>query len=153
MLAKSSRHGATIGGICCNGRELARRHHVSMLRGIETRECGIEAAMPSCALQETVRWRRVDEKFRITRIKVPRGAFETQEVFRVPRYFFHLRRGQLTVIDKEGIELSDVEEAAKEAARRGRQIAESDALKGILAGRGLIIVEDEWDENVLEHPF
>jgi hypothetical protein len=87
------------------------------------------------------------------RIKIPRGAFDTQEVFRVPRYFFHLRRGQLTVIDKEGIELSDVEQAAKEAARRGRQIAESDALKGILAGRGLIIVEDEWDENILEHPF
>jgi len=71
----------------------------------------------------------------------------------VPRYFFHLKRGQLTVIDKEGIELSNVEEAAKEAARRGRQIAESEALKGILPGGGLIIVEDEWDANVLEHPF
>jgi len=71
----------------------------------------------------------------------------------VPRYFFHLRRGQLTVIDKEGIELSDIEEAAKEAARRGRQVAESEARKGILATGGLIIVEDEWDENVLEHPF
>jgi len=71
----------------------------------------------------------------------------------VPRYFFHLRRGQLTVIDKDGIELSDVEEAAREAARRGRQIAESDARKGILGTGGLIIVEDEWDANVLEHPF
>ena len=71
----------------------------------------------------------------------------------MPRYFFHLRRGQLTVIDKDGIELSDVEEAAREAARRGRQIAESDARKGILGTGGLIIVEDEWDANVLEHPF
>ena len=41
----------------------------------------------------------------------------------MPRYYFHVRRGQVTFLDNEGIELTDVEEASTEAARRGRAIA------------------------------
>ena len=33
----------------------------------------------------------------------------------MPRYYFHVRRGQLTFLDNEGIDLTDIEEAAMEA--------------------------------------
>jgi Domain of unknown function (DUF6894) len=39
----------------------------------------------------------------------------------MPRYFFHVRRGGTTLFDREGVELADIEEAAAEAARRGRE--------------------------------
>jgi hypothetical protein len=71
----------------------------------------------------------------------------------VPRFYFHVRRGQCTVIDREGMELADETEAAQEAARRGREIATSDALKGIPTRGGLIIVDDEWDNSVVDIPL
>jgi hypothetical protein len=71
----------------------------------------------------------------------------------VPRYYFHVRRGQGTVIDQEGMELANEIEAALEAARRGRAIVTSDALKGIPPGGGLIIVDDEWDKSVIDIPL
>src|SRR5215510_13581029 len=120
----------------------------------------IDAAMPGgpgaallCAARNRALAFPLTRNFALGGSKYPGGRSKQRRCFRVPRYFFHLKRGQLTVIDKEGIELRNVEEAAKGAARRGRQIAESEALKGILPGGGLIIVEDEWDANVLEHPF
>ena len=33
------------------------------------------------------------------------------------RFYFHIKHGQVTVLDQEGIELADEQEAAKEAAR------------------------------------
>jgi len=71
----------------------------------------------------------------------------------MPRFFFHVRRGQLTVIDREGIELNDFAEVAGEAARRGREVAAREALKGIPPQGGFIIVDDEWEERVFELPF
>jgi hypothetical protein len=71
----------------------------------------------------------------------------------MPRYFFHVRRGQLTVIDREGIELTDFAEVAREAARRGREVAAREALKGIPLQGGFIVVDDEWEERVFELPF
>ena len=40
----------------------------------------------------------------------------------MPRYYFHVRRGQMTVLDQEGIELADAADAEVEAARRAQQI-------------------------------
>jgi Domain of unknown function (DUF6894) len=71
----------------------------------------------------------------------------------VPRFYFHVRRGQCTVIDHEGMELANETEAALEASRRGREIATSDALKGIRTRGGLIIVDDEWGNSVVDIPF
>jgi|SoiMethySBSTD1v2_1073268.scaffolds.fasta_scaffold839156_2 uncharacterized protein DUF6894 len=71
----------------------------------------------------------------------------------MPRFYFHVRRGQCTVIDQEGMELAGETEAAQEAARRSREIATSDALKGIPNRGGLIIVDDEWDNSVLDMPL
>ena len=33
----------------------------------------------------------------------------------MPRYYFHVRRGQITILDNEGIELDDTVEAAQRA--------------------------------------
>jgi hypothetical protein len=71
----------------------------------------------------------------------------------MPRYFFHVRRGQLTVIDREGMDLADFAEVAREATRRGREVASREALKGIPPQGGCIIVDDEWEERVFELPF
>ena len=71
----------------------------------------------------------------------------------MPRYYFHVRRGQCTVIDQEGTELANEIEAALEAERRGRAIATSDALKGIPPRGGLIIVDDERDNSVVDIPL
>ena len=71
----------------------------------------------------------------------------------MPRFYFHVRRGQCTVIDHQGMELAHETEASLEAARRGREIAKSDALKGIRTGGGLIIVDDEWGNSVVDIPF
>lgn len=39
----------------------------------------------------------------------------------MPRYYFHVRRGQLTVLDQDGIELADTVETELEAAQRVRR--------------------------------
>ena len=69
----------------------------------------------------------------------------------MPRYFFHVRRGRLTILDRVGVELADVGAAAREAARRGRGAA-CDAQKGAPPDAGMIIIEDEW-RTILELPF
>ena len=71
----------------------------------------------------------------------------------MPRYYFHVGCGPLTVIDQEGMELAGDIEAVQEAGRRGRKIATSEAFRGIPAQGGLIIVEDEWDRCVVELPL
>jgi hypothetical protein len=72
---------------------------------------------------------------------------------RVPRYFFHVKRGQMTVLDQEGIELADAAQAEEEAARRAQQIVTGDALNGVLVSRGTIIVDDENWRRLFELPF
>ena len=63
----------------------------------------------------------------------------------MPRYYFHVRRGQMTVVDKQGVELADNVEAVQEAERRGREIATDEA--------GAIIVEDEQEDRIAEIPL
>jgi len=63
----------------------------------------------------------------------------------MPRYYFHVRRGQMTVVDREGIELADNIEAVQEAERRGREFATDEA--------GVIIVEDEREDRIAVLPL
>ena len=69
----------------------------------------------------------------------------------VPRYYFHIRRGRATVLDHNGIDLADDQEAAREAARRGREIAKSDTLNGNPPTSVAIVVANEWS-TVVEVP-
>jgi hypothetical protein len=71
----------------------------------------------------------------------------------MPRYFFHVRRGQVTILDQEGIELADSAEAEVEAARRAQQIVSGETLKGVPASSGTIIVADENWQQLFELPF
>ena len=70
----------------------------------------------------------------------------------MPRYFFHVKTAQMTLVDQVGMELADIEEATKEASKLGRKIAADQALKGISPGRGMIIIDEGW-RTVLEFPF
>ena len=70
----------------------------------------------------------------------------------MPRYYFRVRRGQVTILDEGGIEFADALEAAKEAVRRALQIEADAAMKDFPTSNGAIIVDDEFS-TVLEVPF
>jgi hypothetical protein len=67
----------------------------------------------------------------------------------MPRYYFHIKHGQMTVLDHEGAELVNLEEAANEAVRRGQEIVASD--DPTCSGR-IIIADDNW-QTVYELTF
>jgi hypothetical protein len=69
------------------------------------------------------------------------------------RYFFHVKRGQMTVLDQDGIELADAAQAEVEAARRAQQCLADDALNGLPVSRGTIIVDDENWRRLFELLF
>ena len=71
----------------------------------------------------------------------------------MPRYFFHVKRGQVTVLDQEGIELADTAEAEGEAARRAREELRKDGLQGKRGSGGTIIIADENWQPLFEFPF
>src|SRR5262245_2504113 len=73
------------------------------------------------------------------------ASFTKGRSYQMPRYYFHVRRGQMTVVDQEGIELADNVEAVQEAERRGREIATDEA--------GAVIIEDERENRIAELPF
>ena len=71
----------------------------------------------------------------------------------MPRYYFHVRRGQLTVLDHGGIELADSVDAEAEAAERAQQLANGEAMNGASASAGGIIVADDNWQTLFELPF
>lgn len=70
----------------------------------------------------------------------------------MPRYYFHVRRGQVTILDRDGVELAASLEAAKEGVRRALQIEADAAIEVLHKSNGAIIVDGEFS-NVLEVPF
>ena len=81
----------------------------------------------------------------------------------MPRYYFNVGHGQITLPDHEGIELGDAVDAEMEAAQRAQQIVNRGSLNGKFlkgeflngqsASRGRIIVaDDNWD-TLFEFPF
>ena len=78
----------------------------------------------------------------------------TEELFgEMPRYFFHVRRGQVTVLDQDGITLPSLEDAAREAMRRGQELAAKASLQETsVRSRMIIIADSEW-RTMIEVPF
>jgi hypothetical protein len=76
-----------------------------------------------------------------------------QEGFDVPRYFFHVKRGQMTILDQEGIDLANLAQAEEEAVHRAQQCLADDACNGAPVSRGIIIVADENWRRLFELPF
>ena len=73
-------------------------------------------------------------------------------VFRMPRYFLHVKRGQVTVLDQEGVELPDIAAAEREATRRAEEIVSREKLKAVPDGTGVIVIADN-SHTIAEVPF
>lgn len=75
----------------------------------------------------------------------------------MPRYFFHIKHGQVTILDHEGIELDNPAQAEAEAAHRAQKIVADQALNGApvssRASGSMIIVADENWCRLYEFPF
>jgi hypothetical protein len=71
----------------------------------------------------------------------------------MPHYYFHVRRGQITILDHEGIELADTVDAELEAAQRAQQVVNGEAMNEASSSRrGIIVADDNW-QPVFELPF
>ena len=85
----------------------------------------------------------MEDRMRIDRR--PSGiSLSRRDPSEMSRFFFHLKRGQVTILDQEGVELADIAAATREAARRGREIAIRDALQGIPPGAVIVIADEKW---------
>jgi hypothetical protein len=77
----------------------------------------------------------------------------------MPRYYFHIRRGQITILDHDGIELADTVDAEVEAARRAQGLVNGGSLNGEAmngeesARRGSVVVADDNWQKLFELPF
>jgi hypothetical protein len=71
----------------------------------------------------------------------------------VPRFHFHVKSGQLTVLDQEGVELADIANAVTEAAQRAQVIVSKDVLQGVSAVSRMIVIADDELHTVTELPF
>lgn len=69
----------------------------------------------------------------------------------MPRYFFHVRRGEVTTMDTVGVELAGYAEAVREARKRGRDLAARETANGRSPVGGTIIIDDEWQRFVEIH--
>jgi Domain of unknown function (DUF6894) len=58
------------------------------------------------------------------------------------RYYFHVRRGEAAVLDREGVELADLAEAVGKL-REAIHIEASEPLKVVPSTSGAVIVEAE----------
>jgi len=68
------------------------------------------------------------------------------------RYYFHVKRGPMTVFDREGIKLPNVTDAVAEATRRAETIVVRDGLNAVPQGTGMVIITDDY-QTVTEVPF
>jgi hypothetical protein len=66
----------------------------------------------------------------------------------MPCFYFHVRRGQVTIIDQKGAHLVDTAHAKAEAKRRALEVVRRDDR----ANGGKIIVDDAW-ETIFELAF
>jgi hypothetical protein len=71
----------------------------------------------------------------------------------MPRYYFNVKRAQMTILDQQGIELPNTAGAEGEAAQRAEQIATREGQKATRAGGRMIIIADDNWEPLLELPF
>jgi hypothetical protein len=71
----------------------------------------------------------------------------------MPHFYFHVRRGQITILDHEGIELADTVDAEAEATQRAQGLVNGEAMDEASGDRRRIIVaDDNWD-TLFEFPF
>jgi len=69
------------------------------------------------------------------------------------RYFFHIKGEAKTVLDEEGIELTDLDEVREEATGSARQLMSEQVLRGQAPNGREFVVVDEQGQIVLTFPF
>ena len=71
----------------------------------------------------------------------------------MPRYFFHSKDEATTMLDHEGIELTDMEAVREEATQAARQSMSERVLDGHEPDGRAFVVTDEKGDVVLTFPF
>jgi hypothetical protein len=71
----------------------------------------------------------------------------------MPRYFFHVRDGDELILDREGLDLPDLESAADECRRLVRAVLNEDQFRALLTPGRKFEVVDELGRLVLIIPF
>jgi len=68
----------------------------------------------------------------------------------MPRYYFHIKRGQMTTLDQEGVDLRNTCYEKIAAAQRAKEIRTQEGPEA--DRRAIIIADDNWD-RLLEFQF
>jgi hypothetical protein len=68
------------------------------------------------------------------------------------RYYFHVKRGQVTILDHEGIELADGADAEVEAAQRAKRLVKGASFDPSASAGRIIVADDNW-HTLFELPF
>lgn len=71
----------------------------------------------------------------------------------MPRYFFHVRKGDVLVEDPEGTEVSETEALDEEAIESARDLLADGDLQGLDRREWVYEVADESGTTVLTLPF
>jgi hypothetical protein len=71
----------------------------------------------------------------------------------MPRYFFHIRRGNVLVEDSEGIEVSEIEALEEEGIEAARDLLADGDLGGLDRREWAFEIADETGTTVLALPF
>src|SRR5689334_6995991 len=87
------------------------------------------------------------------KVRRPQRRFTEELLGDMPRYFFHVKRGQVTVLDHDGIELPSLEDAAREAQRRAQELALRTPSQDTNGKRRMIIIADSEWRTMIEVPF
>jgi hypothetical protein len=71
----------------------------------------------------------------------------------MPRYYFHVTRGRVTILDQRGTDLLNTGDAEMAAAQRAEEIVAREGPNATRAdNRRIVISDDNW-ETLFELPF
>jgi hypothetical protein len=71
----------------------------------------------------------------------------------MPRYYFHIRQGDKTIQDDEGMECANLEAVREEALQSAREIMSEALRSGGLGENRTFVIEDSKGDTVHELPF
>ena len=71
----------------------------------------------------------------------------------MPRYYFHIEHEGRTILDREGIELADLDEAREEAVAAARQLISDHVLRGRAVDGRRFVITDEGGTVLTEVSF
>jgi len=85
--------------------------------------------------------------------QIPRGGVVDRSEIKMPRYYFHLEENGHRFVDRDGIELTDVEEAREEAVTGACELMSENVLRRRAADGRRFVITDEDGTVVAENPL